>query len=133
MRPIARATPSASRPRERDVPGEVVTVSALPRHRQVRPGQLRCLQGSRGTPGGRLGGGCGRASEVRVIDTLRLTAEEASGLLDRGEVSPAELHRAYLDAAALRNDELNAYLYTVEDGAERATAAPIAFKDVVST
>jgi aspartyl-tRNA(Asn)/glutamyl-tRNA(Gln) amidotransferase subunit A len=70
---------------------------------------------------------------VRVIDTLRLTAEEASGLLDRGEVSPAELHRAYLDAAALRNDELNAYLYTVEDGAERATAAPIAFKDVVST
>jgi aspartyl-tRNA(Asn)/glutamyl-tRNA(Gln) amidotransferase subunit A len=68
-----------------------------------------------------------------VIDTLRLTAEEAAGLLERGEVSPAELHRAYLDATALRNDELNAYLCTVDDGAEGATGIPIAFKDVVST
>ena len=68
-----------------------------------------------------------------VIDTLRLTAEEASGLLERGEVSAAELHRAYLDAAALRNDELNVYLRTVDDGAEGATGVPIAFKDVVST
>jgi aspartyl-tRNA(Asn)/glutamyl-tRNA(Gln) amidotransferase subunit A len=68
-----------------------------------------------------------------VIDTLRLTAEEAGGLLERGEVSPVELHRAYLDAAALRNDELNAYLCTVDDGAEGATGVPIAFKDVVST
>ena len=48
-----------------------------------------------------------------MIDTLRLTAEEACGLLERGEVSPAELHRAYLDAAAERNDELNAYLRIV--------------------
>jgi aspartyl-tRNA(Asn)/glutamyl-tRNA(Gln) amidotransferase subunit A len=68
-----------------------------------------------------------------VIDTLRLTAEEAAGLLERGEASPAELHRAYLDAAAARNDELNAYLCTVEDGAEGATGVPIAFKDIVST
>jgi len=68
-----------------------------------------------------------------VIDTLRLTAEEAAGLLERGEVSAAELHRAYLDAAALRNDELNAYLRTVDEGAEGATGVPIAFKDVVST
>jgi aspartyl-tRNA(Asn)/glutamyl-tRNA(Gln) amidotransferase subunit A len=68
-----------------------------------------------------------------VIDTLRLTAEEAARLLERGEVSPAELHRAYLDATALRNDELNAYLCTVDDGAEGATGIPIAFKDVVST
>ena len=37
-----------------------------------------------------------------MIDTLRLTVEEATGLLDRKEVSPAELHRAYLDAAAER-------------------------------
>ncbi|MGB2875940.1 MAG: Asp-tRNA(Asn)/Glu-tRNA(Gln) amidotransferase subunit GatA [Gaiellaceae bacterium] len=68
-----------------------------------------------------------------VIDTLRLTAEEALALLERGEVSGSELHRAYLDAAAERNDELNAYLRTVEDGAEGATSIPIAFKDVVST
>jgi aspartyl-tRNA(Asn)/glutamyl-tRNA(Gln) amidotransferase subunit A len=68
-----------------------------------------------------------------MIDTLRLTAEEAAGLLERGEVSPAELHRAYLDAAAARNDELNVYLCTVETGADGATGVPIAFKDVVST
>jgi aspartyl-tRNA(Asn)/glutamyl-tRNA(Gln) amidotransferase subunit A len=68
-----------------------------------------------------------------MIDTLRLTAEEAAGLIERGEASPAELHRAYLDAAAARNDELNVYLCTVDDGAEGATGVPIAFKDVVST
>ena len=32
------------------------------------------------------------------IDTLRLTAEEATGLLERGELTAAELHGAYLDA-----------------------------------
>jgi len=68
-----------------------------------------------------------------VIDTLRLTVEEATGLLERGEVSPAELHRAYLDAAAERNEELNVYLCTVEDGAEGASGVPVAFKDVIST
>jgi aspartyl-tRNA(Asn)/glutamyl-tRNA(Gln) amidotransferase subunit A len=73
------------------------------------------------------------AAEGRVIDTLRVTVEEAEGLLERGEVSPAELHRAYLDAVAERNDELNAYLCTVDDGADGATSVPIAFKDIVST
>jgi aspartyl-tRNA(Asn)/glutamyl-tRNA(Gln) amidotransferase subunit A len=68
-----------------------------------------------------------------VIDTLRLTAEDAAGLLERGEVSPAELHRAYLDAAAERNDELNVYLCTVDDGADGATGVPVAFKDLIST
>ena len=68
-----------------------------------------------------------------MIDTFRLTAEEAAGLLERGEVTATELHRAYLDAAAARNDELNAYLCTVEDGAAGASGLPIAFKDVVST
>jgi len=68
-----------------------------------------------------------------VIDTLRLTAEEATSLLERGEVSPAELHRAYLDAAAERNEELNVYLCTVDDGAEGASGVPVAFKDIIST
>ncbi len=68
-----------------------------------------------------------------MIDTLRLTVEEAAGMLERGEVSAAELHRAYLDVAAERNDELNAYLCTVEDGADGASGVPIALKDVVST
>ena len=38
-----------------------------------------------------------RSRGVRVIDTLRLTAEEALGLLERREVSSAELHAAYLE------------------------------------
>ena len=66
-----------------------------------------------------------------MIDTLRLTAEEASALLDRGEVSPAELHRAYAAAAGERNAELHAYLRLVDfDG---GTGVPIALKDVIST
>jgi aspartyl-tRNA(Asn)/glutamyl-tRNA(Gln) amidotransferase subunit A len=68
-----------------------------------------------------------------VIDTLRLTVEEALGLLERGEVSTAELHRAYLDAIAERDGELHAYLCTVEDGANAAEGVPIALKDLIST
>jgi aspartyl-tRNA(Asn)/glutamyl-tRNA(Gln) amidotransferase subunit A len=66
-----------------------------------------------------------------MIDTLRLTAEEAMGLLGRREVSSAELHRAYLDAIGERDSELHAYLRTVEqpDG----EGVPIAFKDLIST
>jgi aspartyl-tRNA(Asn)/glutamyl-tRNA(Gln) amidotransferase subunit A len=66
-----------------------------------------------------------------VIDTLRLTAEDAAGLLERGELSAAELHRAYLDVVAERDAELHAYLRTVDqvDG----EGVPIAFKDVIST
>ena len=37
---------------------------------------------------------------MAVIDTLRLTAEEAKDLLERGEISAAELRGAYLDAIA---------------------------------
>ena len=66
-----------------------------------------------------------------MIDTLRLTAEDAAGMLDRREVSAAELHGAYLDAAADRDPELNAYLRTV-DSAD-GDGVPIAFKDLIST
>jgi aspartyl-tRNA(Asn)/glutamyl-tRNA(Gln) amidotransferase subunit A len=66
-----------------------------------------------------------------VIDTLRLTAEEASGLLERSEVSAAELHRAYLDAIEARDEELHAYLKTV--GEAKGAGVPIAFKDLIST
>ena len=66
-----------------------------------------------------------------VVDTLRLTAEDAIGLVERREVSPTELHSAYLEAIAERDGELHAYLRTVEsaDGA----SIPIALKDVIST
>jgi hypothetical protein len=50
-----------------------------------------------------------------LIDTLRLTAEEALELLERTEGSGAELHAAYVDAIAERDGELHAYLRVVED------------------
>ena len=66
-----------------------------------------------------------------MIDTLRLTAEEALGLLERREVSSAELHGAYRRRRGERNDELHAYLRLVDyDG---GTGVPIALKDVIST
>jgi aspartyl-tRNA(Asn)/glutamyl-tRNA(Gln) amidotransferase subunit A len=68
-----------------------------------------------------------------AIDTLRLTAEEAMGLLERGEVSAAELHRAYLDAIAERDGELHAYLCVVEAPEPGADGVPIALKDVIGT
>ncbi len=67
----------------------------------------------------------------RLVDTLRLTAEEASGLLERKDVTAAELHRAYLDAAAERDPELHCYLRLVEEPV--GDGVPIALKDVIST
>jgi aspartyl-tRNA(Asn)/glutamyl-tRNA(Gln) amidotransferase subunit A len=66
-----------------------------------------------------------------MIGTLRLTAEEAMGLLERREVSGAELHRAYLDAIGERDSELHAYLRTVDEA--EGEGVPIAFKDLIST
>jgi aspartyl-tRNA(Asn)/glutamyl-tRNA(Gln) amidotransferase subunit A len=66
-----------------------------------------------------------------VIDTLRLTAEEAAGLLERRELTAAELHAAYLDEIAARDGELHAYLTTVGD--PDGDGVPIALKDLIST
>ena len=66
-----------------------------------------------------------------MIDTLRLTAEEALGLLERKELSGAELHRAYLKAARERDGDTHAYLRLVEDA--EGEGVPIAMKDVIST
>jgi aspartyl-tRNA(Asn)/glutamyl-tRNA(Gln) amidotransferase subunit A len=62
-----------------------------------------------------------------VIDTLRLTAEEAAAMLERGDVSAAELHAAY----SAREDDVHAYLRRLDyAGAE---GIPIALKDVIGT
>jgi aspartyl-tRNA(Asn)/glutamyl-tRNA(Gln) amidotransferase subunit A len=66
-----------------------------------------------------------------VIDTLRLTAEEAMGLVERREVSGAELHAAYGERIAEHDGELNAYLTTVDE--PDGDGVPIAMKDVIST
>jgi aspartyl-tRNA(Asn)/glutamyl-tRNA(Gln) amidotransferase subunit A len=66
-----------------------------------------------------------------IVDTLRLTAEEAIGLVERGDVSAPELHAAYLEAIGERDGELHAYLRTVEEA--DGSSIPIALKDVIST
>jgi aspartyl-tRNA(Asn)/glutamyl-tRNA(Gln) amidotransferase subunit A len=66
-----------------------------------------------------------------VVDTLRLTAEEAKSLLESGEISAPELRDAYLEAIAERDSELHCFLRTV-DGLEGG-GVPIALKDVIST
>jgi len=66
-----------------------------------------------------------------VIDTLRLSAEEAIGLVERREVTAAELHAAYVDAIAERDPELHCYLTTLDEPS--GEGIPIALKDVIST
>jgi aspartyl-tRNA(Asn)/glutamyl-tRNA(Gln) amidotransferase subunit A len=66
-----------------------------------------------------------------MIDTLRLTAEDALGLLARREMSARELWDAYRAAIDERDPELHAYLY-VADEPDR-DGLPIALKDVIST
>jgi aspartyl-tRNA(Asn)/glutamyl-tRNA(Gln) amidotransferase subunit A len=71
---------------------------------------------------------------LAIVDTLRLTAEAAIALVDRGDVSPAELHAAYRDAIADRDDELHCFLTLVDapDG-DGASSIPIALKDIIGT
>jgi aspartyl-tRNA(Asn)/glutamyl-tRNA(Gln) amidotransferase subunit A len=71
-----------------------------------------------------------RWGDEPVIDTLRLTAEDASRLLERGEVSGEELAGAYLEAIEARDAELHAYLHVV---GEQGEGVPIAHKDVITT
>ena len=66
-----------------------------------------------------------------MIDTLRLTAEEAIGLLERGDVSGSELRAAYLGAIEERDGELHCFLRTTDD--VDGGGVPIALKDVIST
>jgi aspartyl-tRNA(Asn)/glutamyl-tRNA(Gln) amidotransferase subunit A len=66
-----------------------------------------------------------------MIDTLRLTAEEAQGLLERGELSAAELFAAYRDAIAERDGELHCFLTTVDEPSH--DGIPIALKDLIGT
>ncbi len=66
-----------------------------------------------------------------MIDTLRMTAEEAAGLITRGEASAGELHAAYRTAIDERDGELHSYLRIVDE--VEGEGVPIAFKDLVST
>jgi aspartyl-tRNA(Asn)/glutamyl-tRNA(Gln) amidotransferase subunit A len=73
-----------------------------------------------------------------VIDTLRLTAEAAIGLLERREVSAGELVAAYEAAIEARNDELHAFLHVATDvsvpnGSAATSGVPIALKDCITT
>ena len=65
-----------------------------------------------------------------MIDTLRLTAEEAAALLESGEASGDELAGAYVEAIGERDPELHAYLHVV---GESGNGVPIALKDNITT
>jgi aspartyl-tRNA(Asn)/glutamyl-tRNA(Gln) amidotransferase subunit A len=66
-----------------------------------------------------------------MLDTLRLTAEEATRLLRDKEVSSAELYGAYRAAIDARDPELHAYLHVCED--DGGEGVPLAVKDVIGT
>jgi aspartyl-tRNA(Asn)/glutamyl-tRNA(Gln) amidotransferase subunit A len=66
-----------------------------------------------------------------VIDTLRLTAEEALRLLEAREISGAELYAAYRAAIDERDPELHCYLHVCEEPG--GDGLPIAVKDVIGT
>ena len=66
-----------------------------------------------------------------MIDTLRLTAENASRLLEAGEISGEELAGAYVEAIGERDPELHAYLHVV--GEAGGGGVPIALKDNITT
>jgi aspartyl-tRNA(Asn)/glutamyl-tRNA(Gln) amidotransferase subunit A len=67
-----------------------------------------------------------------MIDTLRLTAEEAIRLIERDEVSPLELHSAYRGAIDERDEELHCFLTHVHEP-NGARSIPIALKDIIGT
>jgi aspartyl-tRNA(Asn)/glutamyl-tRNA(Gln) amidotransferase subunit A len=66
-----------------------------------------------------------------MIDTLRLTAEEAKRLLEAHEISGAELFAAYRTAIGERDEELHCYLHLCDDPG--GDGIPIALKDVIGT
>ncbi len=68
-----------------------------------------------------------------MIDTLRLSAEEAMRLLEARELSGAELFAAYRAAIDARNPELHSYLHLCDDPGGDVDGIPIALKDVIST
>jgi aspartyl-tRNA(Asn)/glutamyl-tRNA(Gln) amidotransferase subunit A len=65
-----------------------------------------------------------------MIDTLRLTAEEANDLLTRGAISSQELFDAYRAAIDERDGELHCFLRLCDGDGE---GIPIALKDVIGT
>jgi aspartyl-tRNA(Asn)/glutamyl-tRNA(Gln) amidotransferase subunit A len=66
-----------------------------------------------------------------TVETLRLSAEDASKLVADGEISSDELYRAYLEAIGERDPELHAFLYVCDD--DPGAGIPIAVKDVIGT
>ena len=66
-----------------------------------------------------------------MIDTLRMTAEDAAGLVSRREASGEELAAAYRAAIDERDGELHAYLHVERAG--DGDGVPIALKDVITT
>src|SRR3954469_15119579 len=106
MRPSARARTSRFRLEDRDA-------------RRLGGARKRAEAPALPTPG------------ADMIDTLRLTAEEATRLVRDKEVSGAELFAAYRAAIDERDPELHADLHVCDDPG--GDGVPIAVKDVIGT
>src|SRR5262249_36576070 len=150
-RPPVKATSSACLPRS-DARAPPDTQATRSWHRRDTPLRVPFRKGGRAPPWGKLDRrrldrrrlprrsrratpNVRKPDEVgdrrvsAVVDTLTLGAEEAIGLVERKEVSPAELHAAYRAAIDERDGELHAFLRTADyDG---GTGIPIALKDVI--
>ena len=125
-RPTARTAPSACPPGEPSRARTMFHSRHTVRHRHVRRASGYGVWRGPGDPLGAVRGG------ARVIDTLRLTAEEATGLARARARSSAPSSTApTCDAIAERDPELHAYLCTVEE--PEGEGVPIALKDVIST
>jgi aspartyl-tRNA(Asn)/glutamyl-tRNA(Gln) amidotransferase subunit A len=66
-----------------------------------------------------------------VIDTLRLTAEQAAHLIRDKEITGAELWEAYRRAIDERDPELHCFLHVCDDPG--GDGVPLAVKDVIGT
>jgi aspartyl-tRNA(Asn)/glutamyl-tRNA(Gln) amidotransferase subunit A len=66
-----------------------------------------------------------------MIDTLTLTAEKARELVEKREISGAELFAAYAAAIDERDPELHAFLTRADDPG--GDGLPIAIKDIIGT
>ena len=90
-------------------------VNALGRRRAARVAAARRRVRERARARGRPVPGAPDRHERRASTPFGSPPRTRSALVERGEVSAAELHAAYLDAIGERDGELHAYLRTVDE------------------
>src|SRR5581483_64199 len=141
-----RGARASRRAAERHHRGRLEGVGARPRRRPADVASARRRERLGGRRAPRVAVGRGRARERAgarrrllpraarrhgVIDTLRLTAYEAAGLLRAKEITGVELWEAYRRAIDERDPELHCFLHVCDDPG--GDGIPLAVKDVIGT